>query len=115
MEDISVKLEKLLSEAEDCDLIVKFATDVKKRELFAKLATDVRGMVSDIEAIIARRAEEGLKAASIADSSGGLEKRNPPVNAPYTGGNRLAASFKSAAQPGAHEQQTKKAKKQDGI
>jgi hypothetical protein len=60
MEDLSIALEKLLSEAEDCDLIAKFATDVKKGELFAKLATDDRRMVRDIEAMIARRAEEGL-------------------------------------------------------
>ena len=34
---LRVKLEKLLLEVEDCDLIGKLATDVQKRELFKKL------------------------------------------------------------------------------
>lgn len=56
MKDLREKLEKLLTEAEDCELIAKLATDIKKRELFAKLATDLRGMARDIEAmIIAKR------------------------------------------------------------
>jgi hypothetical protein len=61
MEDdlLRVKLEKLLVEAEDCQLIGKLATDVQKRELFKKLATDLRSMARDIEAEIAGRAPEG--------------------------------------------------------
>jgi hypothetical protein len=58
MKDLSEKLEKLLTEAEDCELIAKLATDIKKRALFAKLATDLRGMVRDIEAMIAKRAPQ---------------------------------------------------------
>jgi hypothetical protein len=49
---LRIKLEKLLVEAEDCELVSKLATDPKKRELFKKLATDLRGMARDIEAKI---------------------------------------------------------------
>jgi hypothetical protein len=61
MEDdlLRVKVEKLLVEAEDCDLIGTLATDKQKRELFKKLATDLRSMARDIEAMIAGRAPEG--------------------------------------------------------
>jgi hypothetical protein len=38
MQDLRDKLEKLLTEAEDCDLIGRLATDKQKRELFKKLA-----------------------------------------------------------------------------
>jgi hypothetical protein len=53
MEDLSAKLEKLLIEAEDCDLIGRLATDPDKRELFERLAADLRAMARDIEAVIA--------------------------------------------------------------
>ncbi len=55
MEDLSAKLEKLLTEAEDCDLIGKLATDPHKRELFEKLAADLRAVARDIQAMIAGR------------------------------------------------------------
>jgi hypothetical protein len=38
MEDLRAKLEKLVIEAEDCELIGRVATDPDKRELFKKLA-----------------------------------------------------------------------------
>ena len=56
MQDLREKLEKLLTEAEDCELIARLATDLKKRELFARLATDLRSMARDIEVMIATRA-----------------------------------------------------------
>jgi hypothetical protein len=55
MEDLSARLEKLLTEAEDCDLIGKLATDLKKRALFQKLASDLRSMAREVEAVIADR------------------------------------------------------------
>lgn len=55
MQDMQGKLEKLLTEAEDCDLIGRLATDAGKRELFQKLAADLRGMARDIQAMIADR------------------------------------------------------------
>ena len=53
MEDLQAKLEKLLIDAEDCALIARVATDVKKRDLFNRLATDLRGMAFDVQAMIA--------------------------------------------------------------
>ena len=55
MQDLKAKLEKLLTEAEDCELIGRLATDIHKRELFLRLAVDLRGMARDIEAMIATR------------------------------------------------------------
>jgi hypothetical protein len=55
VEDLRARLEKLLTEAEDCALIGKLASDAKKRDLFNKLATDLRRMAGDVEAVIASR------------------------------------------------------------
>jgi hypothetical protein len=52
MKELSARLEKLLIEAEDCELISKLATDLNKRELFKKLAVDLRGLARDVEAVI---------------------------------------------------------------
>jgi hypothetical protein len=41
MQDMHAKLEKLLSEAEDCDFIGRLATDAKKHELCQRLAADL--------------------------------------------------------------------------
>jgi hypothetical protein len=55
MEGLSAKLEKLLAEAEDCELIGKLATDISKRELFRRLPVDLRTMAHDIQAVIDKR------------------------------------------------------------
>jgi hypothetical protein len=55
MKDLQAKLEKILLEAEDCELIGKLAADPKKRDLFKKLAVDLRVMAKDIEAVIVDR------------------------------------------------------------
>jgi hypothetical protein len=55
MEDLSAKLEKLLAEAEDCALIGRLATDPNKRELFQRLAVDLRAMARDIRAVMDAR------------------------------------------------------------
>jgi hypothetical protein len=55
MDDLSAKLEKLFTEAENCDAIGRLAADLRKRALFEKLAADLRGMAHDIEAVIAMR------------------------------------------------------------
>ena len=57
MQDHHKKLEKLLSEAEDCELIAKMAVDIKKRAFFAKLALQLRSMARDIESAMADRAK----------------------------------------------------------
>jgi hypothetical protein len=60
MEDLSAKLEKLLVEAEDCELIGRLATDLSKRALFKKLAVDLRSMAYDIQAAISARKPEAV-------------------------------------------------------
>jgi hypothetical protein len=55
MEDLSAKLEKLRIEAEDCELIGRLATDLNKRELFQRLAVDLRAMARDIETMMSAR------------------------------------------------------------
>jgi hypothetical protein len=60
MEDLRAKLEKLLIEAEDCELIGRLATDPDKRELFRKLAVDLRGMAHDIQAMISTRSPKAV-------------------------------------------------------
>jgi len=44
-----------VAQAEDCDIIGRLATDAKKRELFQRLAADLRGLARDIEVMIAGR------------------------------------------------------------
>jgi hypothetical protein len=48
VQDLKAKLEKLRTEAEDCELIGRLATDIHKRELFLRLAVDLRSMARDI-------------------------------------------------------------------
>ena len=55
VQDLKAKLEKLRTEADDCEIIGRLATDIHKRELFLRLAVDLRGMARDIEAMIATR------------------------------------------------------------
>jgi hypothetical protein len=53
VEDLQATLEKLLTDAEDCAFIAKRTTDGEKRDLFNRLATDLRSMASDIQGMIA--------------------------------------------------------------
>jgi len=53
MEDMQGQLERLLTEAEDCEIIAKLATDSKKRKLFERHAGDLRRLAADIEFIVA--------------------------------------------------------------
>ena len=55
MQDLKAKLEKLRSEADDCELIARLANDIHKRELLLRLAVDLRTMARDIEIVIAAR------------------------------------------------------------
>ncbi|ETR76310.1 hypothetical protein X566_17265 [Afipia sp. P52-10] len=55
MQDLKAKLEKLLTDAEDCDLIAKLATDNVKRETFNKLARQLRQMAAEVEAVLKAR------------------------------------------------------------
>jgi hypothetical protein len=55
MKDLQEKLQKLLADAEDCELIAKLATDASKHATFKHLATQLRKMAGDLEAQIAAR------------------------------------------------------------
>ena len=63
MEDLKTKLERLRSEAVDCEMIGNLATDKEKRDLFRKLARDLHNMAQDIESLIAMRAGAGDRTA----------------------------------------------------
>ncbi len=52
MEDLKSRVENLLCEAADCEMIGNLATDKAKRDLFRKLASDLRMMARNIEALI---------------------------------------------------------------
>jgi hypothetical protein len=55
MEDLHAKLEKLLVEAEDCELIARLSSDLKKRAFFAKLSVQMRARARDVQATIKLR------------------------------------------------------------
>ena len=55
MQDLMAHLEKLRIDAEDCALISKLATDMQKRELFARLAEHLGVLASEVERAMATR------------------------------------------------------------
>lgn len=52
MKDMKAHLEKLRVEAEECELISKLATNVTKKDLFAKLAAHHRALADEVERTI---------------------------------------------------------------
>jgi SepF-like predicted cell division protein (DUF552 family) len=57
MKDLKAELEKLLTNAEDCELIARLAADKRKRETFSRIANQLREMASELKADIAARSE----------------------------------------------------------
>ncbi len=55
MKDLQTKLEKLLSDAQDCDLIGNLATDQAKRATFRRMAAQFREMAEELKADIGAR------------------------------------------------------------
>jgi hypothetical protein len=55
MKDLQAKLEQLLAEAHDCDLIGNLATDQAKRATFRRMAAQFREMAEELKADIAAR------------------------------------------------------------
>ena len=55
MKDLKAELEKLLTNAEDCTLIARLASDKNKRETFARIAKQLRQMAVELQADIAAR------------------------------------------------------------
>jgi hypothetical protein len=52
MKDMKAHLEKLLTQAADCEMICALATDPTKRELFARLAEHHRTLVIQVQRVI---------------------------------------------------------------
>src|SRR6201993_4241985 len=53
MKDMQAQLEKLRTDAAECALIRDLATDIKKRELFTKLAEHLATLAAEVENAVA--------------------------------------------------------------
>jgi hypothetical protein len=60
MKELTKALEKLLADAEDCDLISKLATDPLKRDTFKRLADQLRLSAADIEKALSQARTSGI-------------------------------------------------------
>jgi hypothetical protein len=60
MKDLKDRLEKLLTDADDCELIGRLATDPNKRETFRKLAVDLRAIARDVQAVISTQQPQAV-------------------------------------------------------
>lgn len=56
MQDLKARLEKLLADADDCELISNLSTDLKKRAAFARLASQYKEMAESVRREIEARA-----------------------------------------------------------
>ncbi len=56
MQDFQTKIEQLLLEAEDCELIAKLATDVKKRAHFARLSVRLKALAREMQSAVGEHA-----------------------------------------------------------
>lgn len=78
MNDMEAQLERLRTDAEDCALISKLATNPHKRELFARLADHLAVLADEVERAIgargATREAEGRRTASMSTSAGQLSE-----------------------------------------
>jgi hypothetical protein len=52
MNDMAMAVEKLLADADDCDLISKLATDPLKRTTFKRLADQLRLAADELKAVM---------------------------------------------------------------
>ncbi|MES5487036.1 hypothetical protein QMZ05_30150 [Bradyrhizobium sp. INPA03-11B] len=59
MQDMLTHLEKLRTDAAECALIRDLATDIRKRELFAKLAEHLAALAAEVEAAVGAAGKEG--------------------------------------------------------
>jgi cell fate (sporulation/competence/biofilm development) regulator YlbF (YheA/YmcA/DUF963 family) len=53
MQDMKAKLDKLLADAEDCELISNLADDLTKRATFRRLAEQFRAMAEELKTAMA--------------------------------------------------------------
>jgi hypothetical protein len=57
MEDMKASAEKMRAEADYAEQIARSATDLKKRELYERLAAHFRQLAGEIEKVMANRPE----------------------------------------------------------
>lgn len=57
-QDLKARLEKLLADAADCDLIAGLAADVRKRATFRRMAEQFRTMAAELKSEIAKAEKE---------------------------------------------------------
>jgi hypothetical protein len=55
MQELKAKLEKLIADAAECDLIASLAAEKDKRDAFRSLAAQYRSMAQAIRTVIAER------------------------------------------------------------
>ena len=55
MRDMEAHLEKLLTDAAECELISRLATDVAKRDLFKRLSEHLKVLAGEVESAIQQR------------------------------------------------------------
>ena len=58
MQDLKHKLEQLIADAAECDLIASLAAEADKRAVFADLGAQYRKMAEAIRTVIAERGAE---------------------------------------------------------
>ena len=75
MKDLKAELEKLLINAEDCELIARLATDSDKRETFSRIAKQLRGMADELKAEILERSKKALVNGHARPDSASLAER----------------------------------------
>jgi hypothetical protein len=57
MEDMTNRIEKLIADAAECELIANLAVDLDKREAFRNLSNQYRAMADALRAVINRRGD----------------------------------------------------------
>lgn len=90
MLDMRAHLEKLRIEAEECEIISKLATNVTKKELFAKLATHFRTLAGEVEWAISDIRSSLPEAALLPDPA------RPPELPGGTGSGTVMAQVQNA-------------------
>ena len=55
MKDIQERIERIVKEAAECDMIAKLATDPEKRALFKRLADRYQEMLDDLKVAVSKR------------------------------------------------------------
>jgi len=57
MTELQARVERLLTEAAECDVVAGLASEAKKRELFERLARDYRELAADVKKMVAIRGD----------------------------------------------------------